>query len=148
MSTAAAPVVIGAALLLQSAVAIAMWEKLTDAELVARSELIVRGELIGTTRFSPAAGQPALWLGVIRVDEMLKSSAGANVVLLSLPSPERPVSSSDTTYRKGQQGLWFLRPRPPEGSGVYLADHPQRFVPARESQRIRELEQAVAAAHR
>jgi hypothetical protein len=133
-------------LVLEAMLASAMWAKLTDPELVAKSDLIVRGELIGVTRTQPTADSPPLWVGTIRVDSVLKGPPALTVALLALPSPEGPRSSTDLGYREGQRGLWFLRVRHPEGSGLYLADHPQRFVPHSKADRIQELEKAVAAA--
>lgn len=37
---------------------------------------------------------------------------------------------SDLSWAPGDRGLWLLRVRPGAETGLYLADHPQRFVPA------------------
>jgi len=106
----------------------------------------VRGELAALKRLEATAESPPLWVGTIRVESVLKGPAALGVALLALPSPAGPRSSTDLGYREGQRGLWFLRVRHPEGSGLYLADHPQLFVPQSKADRIRELEKAIAAA--
>jgi len=107
----------------------AMWAELSDAELVERSPLIVAGTIVGTTRLGLPAGAGALTVGVIRVDAVYKGSPDGEVVLIALPTPRPGVwSSGEITYRPGQDGLWFLRPRGQGTAGLYLADHPQRFV--------------------
>jgi hypothetical protein len=133
-------------LVLEAMLASAMWAKLTDSELVAKSQLIVRGELVAVKWLQPKDGSPRVWVGEIRVESALKGSDDLETALLALPSPEGPRSSTDLGYREGQRGLWFLRVRHPEGSDLYLADHPQRFVPHSKVDRIQELERAVAAA--
>jgi hypothetical protein len=132
--------------MLESAMISAMWAKLTDPELVAKSQLIVRGELAVVNRLPAKGDSPPLWAGEIRVESVLKGPADLEVALLALPPPEGPRSSTDLVYREGHRGLWFLRVLPPEGSGLYLADHPQRFVPESQADRIKELEKAIAAA--
>lgn len=103
-----------------------MWEKLSDADLVAKSELIVRGDLVGTTRLE-VPGQGPLTVAGVRIRGQYKGAAQTLVLVLQ-PSPERPVSSSDIRHPASSDGLWFLRPRPGGPAGVFMADHPQRFV--------------------
>ena len=112
----------------------AMWVRLSDAELIEQSDIIVGAELIGHTQLRLAPDRPKLTLGVLRVDDVLKGDAGITVALLVLPSPDAPRSSTDLLYRKGQKGLWFLRVRDQKDAGLYLADHPQRFVPVEQAQ--------------
>ena len=102
-----------------------MFVKLTDEELVEQSELIVVGELIG--RSSVGAAPDARMLGVIRIDDTLKGEASATVAFLALPARMTLMKSDDIIHSDGQRGLWYLRES--EEHGVYLADHPQRFVP-------------------
>jgi hypothetical protein len=109
---------------------LAMWSRLSDAELFERSDLIVTGVLIGRTRIR--TGQTDLTVGVIRVQETLKGPA-ANVALLVLPET-RPTASDAIPYDVGASGLWYLRLRGPAEAGLFVADHPQRFVPAAEAQ--------------
>jgi len=108
----------------------AMWARFTDAELIARSEVIVMAELIGHTRVTLAPAQASVTLGVLQVEEVLKGDAQQTLLLLVLPSSEGPQVSTALFYHKGQRGLWFLRARAPGEVGLYLADHPQRFVSA------------------
>ena len=123
-----------------------MWERLTDEKLIEKSEVIVLAELAGQTRLMPSPDGPALWLGALRVEETLKGDSQQTVRLLLLPSPEAPRSSSDILYRDGQRGLWFLRARPPGGDGLYLADHPQRFLAAAQAERIVEMREKIQGA--
>lgn len=55
------------------------------------------------------------------------------MLLIVLPATTGMRSSTDIVYHKGQRGVWFLRPAPAVGQGFYLADHPQRFLPATEA---------------
>ena len=111
---------------LPPASAFAMWEKLSDADLVAKSEVIVRGEVVGLTRLE-APGQGPLALAGVKVQETFKGPE-RSLVLVVEPLPEGPISSSDISHAVGTNGLWFLRARPVGPGGVFLADHPQRFV--------------------
>jgi hypothetical protein len=105
-----------------------MWEQLSQDELIATSDLIIVGELIGKVDISFSAQQPAVRLGVLRVDEVLKGGEEHGAVLLALPSASG--SSTNLSYNKGDRGLWFLRAGPPGTAGLYVADHPQRFMNA------------------
>jgi hypothetical protein len=108
-----------------------MYARLSDQELFDRSDLIVKGVLIGETRIR--SGSVDLVVGVIQIQETLKGS-NARVALLAFPAPGQPVSSSDLRYPVGASGLWYLRLRGESELGIYLADHPQRYVPAAEAQ--------------
>lgn len=113
----------------------AMWTQYSDAELFDSSEVIIKARLIGAAEVKLSAEQGSMVLGVLQVDQVLKGEQGTRVILLALPPRGGPVSSSDLIYREGQEGLWFLyqRLRGDKGiKGVYLADHPQRFVPAKD----------------
>ena len=114
----------------------AMWVKLSDAELIDKSDIIVGAELIGHTQLRVAPDRPKLTVGVLRVDDVLKGDTGITVALLVLSSPDAPRSSTDLVYRKGQKGLWFLRVRDQKDAGLYLADHPQHFVPLQHAAQI------------
>ena len=103
-----------------------MWARMSEAELVRTSDLIVVGEWIGQ---SQAAGvQSAGDLGVVAVSEVLKGTAGTKLAFVAVRAEGQPVSSSDLSYKRGDRGLWFLRLRRAGEAGIYLADHPQRFV--------------------
>lgn len=105
----------------------AMWARLTDSELVQQSDAIVIGEVIGHTDLVLSQPATRMTLAVVRVDEVLKGDRNATVVLLEAPPGGQLRSSSDILYRNGQKGVWFLRLRSKTDSGVYRADHPQRF---------------------
>jgi hypothetical protein len=70
------------------------------------------------------------------IDRVLVGDVAGNAVPLAVPSRDRPVSSSDIIYAEGASGLWFLRARATPAGRVYLADTPQRFVPAAEAAEI------------
>ena len=105
-----------------------MFVRLSDAELIEQSELIVVGELIGRTSISVVQGDGTQTLGVIRIDETLKGEQGETIAFLGLPGGKF-LSSSELSYNDGQRGLWYLRLRNADEHGIYVADHPQRFVP-------------------
>ena len=124
----------------------AMWEAFTDdLQLCAQSDPIVRAELAGQfcVRFVPDA--PPRWIGVLVVEEVLKGDPQQSVVLLSLPSPVGPQVSTSLHLQTGQSGLWFLHAPSPD-SGIYVVDHPQRFIPAAQvSERMDSIQQALDA---
>jgi hypothetical protein len=105
--------------------------RLSDAELVERSEVVVVAELIGHTQLTTSPNRTVTY-GVLQVREVLKGTASPSrtMLLIEQPTPGGLVSSSDITYRVGQSGIWFLRVRTPGEVGPYLADNPQRFVPS------------------
>lgn len=109
----------------------AMWAKMSEAELVATSPLIVVGTLEEITRLPRAGDGAGRTVGVIRIERVLKGDSGARVARIALPDPDGPAMSTDLHYRAGQTGLWFLRVVGDAGGGpLFAADHPQRFVPA------------------
>ena len=108
----------------------AMWVRLSDTQLCAQSDVIVKGEIIGQTEVKRSDDEKSLWLSVLQVEDVLKGDTQLTVLLLVLPSPKGPAVSDAITYSKGQKGLWFLHARTPGETGLYLADHPQRFVSA------------------
>lgn len=99
-----------------------MWMKMSDAELLLRSDLVVIGTWLGPVS--------APNVGTVAVSEVLKGPAATTQALVMVPAADQPRSSSDLRYREGDMGLWLLRKRPGREAGLYLADHPQRFVPA------------------
>ena len=117
------------ALILSFHEAHAMWPELSQMELIEQSNLIVTGSLIGRTAVAVQPEGVNLTLGVIKIETVLKGDQNQTVALLMLPSPSGLALASIISYEVGQTGLWFLRLRTPQESGLYLADHPQRFVP-------------------
>jgi hypothetical protein len=76
-----------------------------------------------------SAGSVELHVGVVQIETVFKGDPRQRVALLSLPAPTPGIHTSDVmTYTAGQTGLWYLRLRSPGELGVFLADHPQRFV--------------------
>ncbi len=124
-----ATLMLAIALLFRFAGANAMWVELTQQELVLGSNLIVIGRLVGETRVSDCADGADFIVGVIRIDRVLKGDATQGVALLALRPARTAHISTQLEHGIGQQGLWFLRERRAGKTGLYLADHPQRFVP-------------------
>ena len=104
-----------------------MWVKMTDSELVEESSVIVMAELIGETLVTLPTDEARLRLGVLQVAEFLKGDSHQMLLLLVLPAHKGLALSTDIDFHKGQRGLWFLEERAP-GGGLYLANHPQRFL--------------------
>ena len=107
--------------------ALAMWMKMSDDELLQRSDLIVIGTWLG--REPAAAGASAPNVAAVAVSEVLKGPATTTRALVVMPAAEAPRSSTDIHRRAGDRGLWLLRKHPGGVAALYLADHPQRFVP-------------------
>ena len=123
----------------------AMWAQMSDAELVASSDLIVVGEWLGQTEVVLQAGATPQAIGVVAVSETLKGTATAGFALVQRPAATAPRSSSDLDFERGQKGLWLLRAKPGGTKAVFLADHPQRFVnAAQDSARIAALKALIA----
>jgi len=142
--------VIAAALVLAALLAtgssMAMWARLSDAELFDRSDLIVTGTLIGQTRVR--IGTADLAVGVIDVKETFKGEP-TEIALLVLPTKGQPVASDALPRATGDSGLWYLRLRTTAENGLYVADHPQRFVPAAEAeQAVKDLRKRREGAQR
>lgn len=109
---------------------LAMFVRLSDEELISRSDLIVLGEWMGQSAVGASAlGDSAarLDLGAVAVSDVLKGPAGQTVVFIATPSAEAARTGSDLHHRRGERGLWLLRAKPGAPAGIYLADHPQRF---------------------
>jgi len=124
-----ATVGISLALILSLHDADAMWPELSQMELIEQSNLIVTGSLIGRTAVAVQPEGVNLTLGVIKIETVLKGDENQSVTLLILPSRSGLVLAGIIDYKVGQKGLWFLRLRTSQDHGLYLADHPQRFVP-------------------
>lgn len=107
-----------------------MFARLSDEELIIRSELIVMGEWMGQSAVGATAlgeSAPRLDLGVVAISEVLKGSAVQTVALVATPSAGAARKSSDLPHKRGERGLWLLRAKVGAPVGIYLADHPQRF---------------------
>lgn len=105
-----------------------MWARLSDDELVAGSDLIVLGEWLGETQVAFESAAKGQGVGVIAVSQVLKGKAEPGFVLVQRPGVGALRSSSDLNFERGQRGMWLLRAKPGGAQGIYLADHPQRFV--------------------
>lgn len=128
-----------------------MWAPMSNDELVRSSDLIVFGQWMGQTALEvPAAGGTApiaVAFGVIAVEQVYKGQAGLGPVLVATRSPTALRSSDEINYRAGQRGLWLLRRKPGDlstgSAGLFLADHPQRFVAAGDSARLAEIKKRL-----
>jgi hypothetical protein len=105
-----------------------MFASMSDDELIQRSDLIVIGEWVGQSSLQWSNTTARIELGAVSIGEVLKGPAGLTLALVAAPLSGGPRSGADVIYRRGDRGLWLLRARPGMNSGVYLADHPQRFV--------------------
>jgi hypothetical protein len=139
---------LGAAVLFEAWPARAMFARMTEAELFARSDLVVVGLWIGQTDLTLTASGPRQGIGAIAVAEVLKGPVGTTLALLALPAVGSPRSSSDPSFRPGDRGAWCLRARPGPDSGLYFADHPQRYARLPEEAATVETLRRLAAAAR
>ena len=106
----------------------AMWAKMTDAEMVESSQLIVVATYIGKADVGLKVDDKILHLGVLDVSNTLKGNQ-QEVVFLQLPQSTSIFRRSDDIFfHPGQKGLWFLR-EVSQQKGIYVIDNPQRFVP-------------------
>ncbi|MBZ0107959.1 MAG: hypothetical protein K8F52_04770 [Candidatus Scalindua rubra] len=121
----------------------AMWVKLSDEELTKQSDVIITAELIGEVPIM--INHDKIVIGVLKVEDVLKGDRDQTALLLALPSSKGVYMSEDIFYKKGQKGLWFLRERKAKGEeGIYLADHPQRFLSAEHAaDKIRAIKKSI-----
>ena len=105
-----------------------MWAQMSDEELLNRSDLIAMGEWVGQSAVVIPANAGRFELGAIAITVVLKGASGQSLALVQTVAADAPRSSSDLVHLRGQRGLWLLRLLPGGASGIYLADHPQRFV--------------------
>ncbi len=115
----------GLTLLIVTAVE-AKWARLSNEELIERSQLIVAATLVaGEDGSFELQGMPVAILRAIRI---YRGQADGTQIYLKLLPKGKPISSSDLVYRSGQSGIWFLK-ESEYGSGIFYIDHPQRFWP-------------------
>ena len=107
----------------------AMYARMSDAQLIAASDLIVLGTLTGFSKKPDPDGSGQRVVGLLKVDKALKGGKTSGTVWLDVPQPGGLQSSSDVGFSRGQSGLWFLRRVSASSQPIYAADHPQRFVP-------------------
>ena len=122
----------------------AMWARMTDAELVAESALIVLGR-VAEMRVGEGPDTAPRTVGVLAIEAVVKGAPDMVEVLIAVPQPGAPLSSTDLVIREGQDGLWVLRAIDGDGDATHAADHPQRFVPRPEAaSRVEELRSLLA----
>jgi hypothetical protein len=121
-----------------------------DPELVDHSDLIVSATLVRIERQAePGSASPGE-TGLLEVRRVLKGAGQPRSVRLVLSPPGALRSSSDISYTVGQKGLWFLRATPGvDGTPLYRADHPQRFLREEEAApRMRHFQELVKSRQR
>lgn len=106
---------------------IAMFALMSDEELVRRSDLIVFGHWAGQSSLQLSAAGERLEIGVIAIQEVLKGPSEQSIALVAVAAHDGLRSSSNISYARNAKGLWLLRQKPGT-AGIYLADHPQRFL--------------------
>ncbi len=131
---ALSPVIV---LLFVSTPASAMWLRLSDQELIKTSAAIVNARLVSEEERRVGQAVSVIRLGRLRVKHQYKGD-GQEYFLILLPDKNAPITSIDTLYRVGQQGIWFLRPHP-SLSEIYLADGPGRFWPLEKEAKLQSL---------
>jgi len=109
-----------------------MFAQMSDEELIRRSDLIILGEWVGQTPLQIAGTAENLVLGAIVISEVVKGPSANSIALIAIAPAAAPRSGDDLSYRRGNRGMWLLRQRP-GSTGLYLADHPQRFVSAHDN---------------
>ena len=109
--------------------AAALFAPRTLSELREDSALVVTGHVAAA---SPDQRHelPGRDILTLVIDRVIAGDVAGATVPLAVPAQDGPVSSSDMRYAEGTSGLWFLRVRTTPAGPVYLADTPQRFVPA------------------
>lgn len=121
----------------------AMWTEADDDELVNSSALIVEATYTGQSVFSVDKGATRLSLGVLRVQRVHQGDPATEMIFIRVPNIGLLRKSDDIIFTKGQHGLWFLR-TDSAYPGLYLADHPQRFVPeAQVSEKVRSIQKLL-----
>lgn len=132
-------------LLLLAAQANALWMQFSNQDLIAKSDLIVSGTITGTKEITEIDGQLVIYTAILDITEKLKGDSLASRVLVVIPSPSAPKSNIDIDYHVGQKGLWLLREYPEAGEQeLYLADHPQRFIPDNKIEDIKTIKALLA----
>ncbi len=107
----------------------AMWVRMSDADLIRSSQLIVVGEWIGQAPLHAAPDRATALVAVIAVHQVLKGPPATAVAFVTAGSAGRPVSGSDLRFERGDRGIWFLRALDPgDAEGLFAVDHPQRFL--------------------
>jgi hypothetical protein len=121
----------------------AMWVRMTDADLVESSQLIVVATYTGRAEVTLEEDGKVIYRGVLDVDDTLKGDR-QDVVYIMLSLPEgMPHKSDDVYFLAGQKGLWFLR-KDSQHTGIYQIDNPQHFIPERAKSRIDSLIKLLA----
>ncbi|MBC7726513.1 MAG: hypothetical protein H7242_02695, partial [Microbacteriaceae bacterium] len=85
-----------------------MFVRLSDEDLIGRSDLIVLGEWMGQSAVGATAlGDSAarLDLGAVGVSDVLKGPAAQTAVLVATPSGDAAPSGRAQGHRRGRRGL-------------------------------------------
>ena len=116
-------------LLLLSSPSSAMWEKLSDCDLLSDTSVIVYARFIGITTLH-TRDDLLQHLGILQIHDSYKTShALPEFLLIKQANPKGPVLSTDITFLKGQTGLWFLTPLSTPYHDIYAVKSPQYHWP-------------------
>jgi len=105
----------------------AMWARMTDAELIKQSNIIIKATYIGSSTIR--VNNKELHLGVLHIEETLKGNQ-QGVVFIRLGSTAKgfPKRSDEISFKLNQKGMWFLE-KNIEQEGVYIINRLDRFIP-------------------
>jgi len=107
----------------------AMWINSDEVNLINSSSLIVVATYTGQATFSMSSNDTSpVTFGVLVISKIIKGNLSTKLAFIRVPNPGQIRKSDDLIYENGQTGLWFLR-TDVAYPGIYLVDHPQRFVP-------------------
>jgi hypothetical protein len=116
-------------LLLLSSPSSAMWEKLSDCDLLSDTSVIVYARFIGITTLH-TRDDLLKHLGILQIHDSYKTShVLPEFLLIKQANTKGPVLSTDITFLKGQTGLWFLTPLSTPYHDIYAVKSPQYHWP-------------------
>ena len=127
------------AALVNSTTSQAIWKDVTSEEMIEQSIIILQGALIGTARLSLEDKSEILNLGIIQISEVLKGKNEKGVALIVIRSENKSVASTQLKFVIGQKGIWILDLYSTPENDLYVVNHPQKFIPSKEKEKIRKI---------
>lgn len=112
--------------------------KLSPGELLARSQLVATGQLLGITPLRVSGDGETLRVGILRLERVFRGPEQRTTLIVLPPEEPKVVSSDRVDYSVGASGLWYLRRYRDDSRGLYLADHPQRLLTDDQTNRLRQ----------